>query len=327
MCSAMGGPRGRVRGRESGVGGRGAGSCAVGRPAAPSPRPRCWASTGAAGTGNCTAPAGATRFTYDADGRLTSSTDGRAFTYNAAGQTVEMTTPEGGPLSATYQMDTHNERVTAGNATFVSSLLGVTGQQVGTTRTAWRRDPDGNLLGQRVGTTRSYYLTDQLGSIIAVIDQTGQIRNRYRYTPDGEDTQTCPTTSGCVDNPWRFAGEFKDTTGLYKIGARYYQPDQATWTTPDPIQHRINPAQPGETNPYAYAGCNPINYTDPTGHAACLEEAGAGVFALSLLALAIATLPAPPLAVPASAVVGVVSSALGVSVTYAFVIDCVLEHI
>lgn len=52
---------------------------------------------------------------------------------------------------------------------------------------------------------------------------------------------------------------------MYKIGERYLSPELGRWTQPDPAANRINPTSPGEPNPYAYAACDPINNTDPTG--------------------------------------------------------------
>ena len=240
---------------------------------------RCWSSGGGTDPGSdCnTPPSDATLYDYDGAGNLTGSSDGLAIAYNDANQTVQIDTDDGATLNATYAGQGQLDRVSANDTTFVSSILGVTGQTVGGVHTGWTRTPTGQLVGQRDDTGRVYYLTDALGSITAVVNQDGQVVNRYRYTPDGQDTQTCPSGS-CVDNPWRFAGEHLDqTTGMYKIGARYYQPDHGSWTQPDPIQGRINPTQPGETNPYAYAGCNPVNYTDPTGMASIQELAIAAI--------------------------------------------------
>ncbi len=59
-------------------------------------------------------------------------------------------------------------------------------------------------------------------------------------------------------NPWRYAGQYQDTsTGLYKMGARYYQPELGRWSQQDPS------GQDG--NAYAYVDGNPVNFTDPTG--------------------------------------------------------------
>jgi uncharacterized protein RhaS with RHS repeats len=44
---------------------------------------------------------------------------------------------------------------------------------------------------------------------------------------------------------------------MYKLGARYFDPAQGRFTQFDPSGQ--------ESNPYAYAGCNPINASDPTG--------------------------------------------------------------
>jgi RHS repeat-associated protein len=66
-----------------------------------------------------------------------------------------------------------------------------------------------------------------------------------------------------VANPWRYAGGFYDgQTGLTKFGARYYDPDLGRFTQRDPS---------GKDLPYAYAGCDPVNNTDPTGLDTCSQ--------------------------------------------------------
>lgn len=75
------------------------------------------------------------------------------------------------------------------------------------------------------GANRSYYLFDGLGSVVAVTNANGGVTNSYAYDPYGVTTETKAALTN-VFNPWRYAGEYQDTsTGLYKIGARYYQPD------------------------------------------------------------------------------------------------------
>ena len=53
--------------------------------------------------------------------------------------------------------------------------------------------------------------------------------------------------------------------GMYKIGLRYYDQNHGRWTQTDPAERVITPTQPPEANVYNYVGCEPINYTDPTG--------------------------------------------------------------
>ncbi len=59
-------------------------------------------------------------------------------------------------------------------------------------------------------------------------------------------------------NPWRYTGQYQDTaTGLYKMGARYYEPELGRWTQQDPSGL--------DANAYTYVGGNPVNFVDPSG--------------------------------------------------------------
>ncbi len=60
-------------------------------------------------------------------------------------------------------------------------------------------------------------------------------------------------------NPWRYTGQYQDSaTGLYKMGARYYQPELGRWTQPDPSGQDVNV--------YLYVSGNPVNFADPSGY-------------------------------------------------------------
>ncbi|MYW05946.1 RHS repeat-associated core domain-containing protein, partial [Streptomyces sp. SID3343] len=58
-------------------------------------------------------------------------------------------------------------------------------------------------------------------------------------------------------NPLRYTSTYLDPTGLYKTGARYYDPSVGRFTQTDPAGK--------EANGYAYAAGDPINRADPTG--------------------------------------------------------------
>jgi RHS repeat-associated protein len=60
--------------------------------------------------------------------------------------------------------------------------------------------------------------------------------------------------------------EFDKESGLYYYNARYYDPKDGIFITPDPTMSGLNH--------YAYAECNPINYIDPTGLEGCPGGAG-----------------------------------------------------
>ena len=60
-----------------------------------------------------------------------------------------------------------------------------------------------------------------------------------------------------------YVGGTADTaTGLTNLGAREYNPAMSSFVSPDSL---LNPADPQDLNPYAYATGNPATYSDPTG--------------------------------------------------------------
>ncbi len=76
--------------------------------------------------------------------------------------------------------------------------------------------------------------------------------DRYSYDPYGNTTSV---TEG-VSNPFRYIGAmWEPSTGLYKMGERYYDPKVGRFTQPDPLD--------GQT--YTYTAGNPVNYVDPSG--------------------------------------------------------------
>ncbi|WP_374193990.1 RHS repeat-associated core domain-containing protein [Streptomyces sp. MBT97] len=60
-----------------------------------------------------------------------------------------------------------------------------------------------------------------------------------------------------VAQPYRFAGNYQDPTGLYHLKARCYDAHTGRFTQPDPSGR--------EQNPYLYAEGDPVNRIDPDG--------------------------------------------------------------
>ncbi|MBI2776491.1 MAG: RHS repeat-associated core domain-containing protein, partial [Chloroflexi bacterium] len=70
-------------------------------------------------------------------------------------------------------------------------------------------------------------------------------------------------TSQAPVNPFRFTGEYRDsTTGLYHLRARAYDPTTGRFTAVDPVSPAVGDPYVGA---YVYVRNNPVRYTDPSG--------------------------------------------------------------
>lgn len=183
-------------------------------------------------------------------------------------------------FTAGYLDETQEERVTRGrrsHATWAeettwleNDLLGLEREWTPNVETiTYIRDNEGTVLGQKnagsSSSTKRYYVTDHIGSVIATVNESGNLKNRYSYDPWGKMTSSGTDT---VYQPWRFAGAyFDDLTGLYKMGVRYYDPSIHRFTQMDPIKGNVD--DPMTLNPYIYGRCDPVNNTDPSGQIAC----------------------------------------------------------
>jgi RHS repeat-associated protein len=208
--------------------------------------------------------AGTTTFGYDANGNETSRSDGRGAAYNVKDQTTSMTPPGSTPIPMTYSGMGQSRRVSAGGTAFQHNALGLGRETTGGATTTYIRDNSGVLLSQRTLTPAGdrYYVFDGLGSVVALTDSTGNTAATYKYEPFGK----LISSTGTVTNPWRWLGGFgvyaDGSTGLYKMGTRYYDQTLGRFTQVDPIAG-------GSANAYDYAFQDPINVFDPTGRAGC----------------------------------------------------------
>ncbi|WP_317992359.1 RHS repeat-associated core domain-containing protein [Streptomyces sp. JV180] len=205
-------------------------------------------------------------------GELTSFDGNDAFTYDGAGnetsaasptgtRTAETWTPyaqlgaytqSGTTIDQTYAGTDNTQRLEAGSTTFTNAAVGITGQSAAGTATGFVRGPSGTLVAMKSGGASRYYLTDAQNSVIGLVDPSGKRTATYSYGPYGEQRGN----SG-ANQPFRYTSTYLDQSGVYKMGARYYDPDLGRFTRPDPSGQ--------EANPYLYAAEDPVNRTDPTG--------------------------------------------------------------
>jgi RHS repeat-associated protein len=99
-------------------------------------------------------------------------------------------------------------------------------------------------------------LADGSNSTLGLVNSSGSLATQFAYEPFGRTTFSGSGTS----NLYRFTGRELDTTGLYFMRARYYNPILQRFLSPDPSGFAG-----GDPNIYAYVGNNPTNSTDPLG--------------------------------------------------------------
>jgi RHS repeat-associated protein len=107
---------------------------------------------------------------------------------------------------------------------------------------------------------------DHLGSV-TVLAQGGSVAGATRYLPYG----TIRLETGVWPTDRRFTGQrWEQGLGLYDYRARFYDPTLGRFLQPDPLVPELG--NPQALNRYAYVYSNPLRYTDPSGHAACIDE-------------------------------------------------------
>nr|WP_312038297.1 RHS repeat-associated core domain-containing protein [Streptomyces galbus] len=211
-------------------------------------------------------------YTYNDAGELTGFDSATGFTYDGAGnetaaasptgtRTAESWTPftqlaastqSGATTSHTYAGVDNTQRLTRDATTFTNAAVGLTGQSASGAATGFVREPSGTLVAMRTGGSSPYYLTDAQNSVLGLVDTTGKRTATCTYGPYGE-----PRTNTGTQQPFRYTSTYLDPTGLYKMGARYYDPRLGRFTQPDPSGK--------ENNAYLYATGDPVNKIDPAG--------------------------------------------------------------
>ena len=117
---------------------------------------------------------------------------------------------------------------------------------------------------QIAGNVLSYYQYDGGGSVRQLTNSVGQVTDSYEYDAFGNSF----TKVGTTPNNYLYRGEQYDSDlGLYYLRARYYNPATGRFPSRDPEDPDMgDPTDPKTLHKYLYAGGEPINAVDPTGH-------------------------------------------------------------
>jgi RHS repeat-associated protein len=173
------------------------------------------------------------------------------FAYDAFGQRVKKSGPDG----TTFSVPGMYERRTVGNkVAFVYYVQGTDG-------------PVAQVVSDGLGTTTEYQVTDQLGSIGAVVSESGAVRHSLFYDPFGARINADGTavTGDTGTTRKGFTGqEHDDDVGLINMKGRVYDPVLQRFLTGDPVVGNALSSQ--SWNSYSYVLNSPLNYTDPTGY-------------------------------------------------------------
>ena len=101
---------------------------------------------------------------------------------------------------------------------------------------------------------RYYYLYNGHYDVVQIVDTSGNIVNQYDYDVWGNFI----TKNETIDNHFTYFGQtYDETTGLYYLRARYYDPTTGRFTQQDPAEDGYNW--------YVYGNQNPVMYVDLDG--------------------------------------------------------------
>ncbi len=203
--------------------------------------------------------AGSASFNYDANGNLTSG-----FSLSLQWDYNNRLTKINGRYTAEYLYDVFgNRRQAIRNGKTTRYVLDINGPM---SQVLMETDANNNprayyiygiglIYRIKADGTYQYYHYNNVGSTIAMTDQSQNITHKYFYTPFGELLAKAEKDF----NPFRYVGQFgvmDEENGLYFMRARYYDPVAGRFISEDPIW---------DVNLYAYANNNPHMFIDPKG--------------------------------------------------------------
>jgi RHS repeat-associated protein len=199
---------------------------------------------------------------YNANGNLTSKTDGNGtWTYAWDYENRLRQASLAGGVTVNYSYDALGRRIqrtssTGGTTKFVYDGADVLRDLDGNSNTVadYLNGPGiDNKLRQTTSGTASYFVTDYLGTTLGLTDASGNLAASIGYDSFGNSAGSSLTRYGYTGR------EFDADAGLMYYRARWYDPQVGRFISEDPIQFE------GGSNWYEYVENNPLQFGDPTG--------------------------------------------------------------
>ncbi len=205
------------------------------------------------------------RFDYDANGNMTVRNKGldsqQTLVWDAQNR-LSQVQDNNGDLLERYWYDVGGGRVKkVSGSTTTYTFFGHYEEEVtnGVT-TAISHYSFGSLrIAVKRGSTLYHLHGDHLSSTSLTTRGSATTASRTYYAYGSERAAT-----GDLQTDRTFTGQKSDATGLLYYNARYYDPTLGTFISPDTIVP--NPARVIDYNRFAYAGGNPLRFSDPSGY-------------------------------------------------------------
>lgn len=202
---------------------------------------------------------------YDSNGN-TRTNGGNVFLYDVANQLTNATI-NGTNIVIVYDGDGNRVCTTIGTTTnfYLIDDLNLTGysqvleEKTGANLTRAYTYGLTRVSQRDAGT--SFYGYDGSGNVRYLTATNGTITDTYAYDAFG----VMIASTGTTTNAYRYAGEqFDPILGLYYLRARYMNPGTGRFLTRDSFAG--NSDDPKSLHRYNYAGVDPIDNNDPSGH-------------------------------------------------------------
>ena len=202
-------------------------------------------------TGNIGQIGAAQTMAYDHDDRMTGSTNGTSFTYKFDAFDQRLTAQPSGNSAQVYQFDLGGRLLTETNNGIETDYV-----YIGLTPIATIRPSTGEI---------DYIHADNIGRPVLATNASQSPSWMAAYDPFGNAVVSGNPAGPTPTINLRFPGQYADGSGFYRNGVRDYDSTQGRYLQFDRI------GLGGGLNPYAYAGNNPLRYSDRTGK--CIEDA------------------------------------------------------